>query len=238
LQDLTTTDQEAPDADSDTAFTYEVGMIEDDENSPACGSDDTFNLNPVIGEMTEQNDRGAAITGGVFLEENLKKAIELEWPPVSKTVRDKIFGGYGPLATFSSKILIANAMGVLDSQSRADCDKIRLIRNLAAHTGVPFSFDNPNVEKLINEIECVRRGPIDNSSESHRRNLFTSAVFNLVLCYLPFQHHLRNVSPPRAAIPAIGSTLPRKHVKPHPLQSQTLGQSERKPQRAPEPSQE
>jgi hypothetical protein len=54
---------------------------------------------PVIAEMHSQNERGAAITGGIFLEDRLRLAIERQWPPISNTMRDKLFTGFGPLAS-------------------------------------------------------------------------------------------------------------------------------------------
>jgi DNA-binding MltR family transcriptional regulator len=149
-------------------------MTKDDQKPPS--PDDAPSLDPIIHEMHSQNERGCAITGGVFLEEKLKEAIEKQWPKISKTLRNELFTGFGPLATFSAKIKLAKAMGVLSVSAKADCDKIRLIRNEAAHIGTPFSFNDAKIAKRIDTIECMRQFPPDIASDSDRRNRFTAAI--------------------------------------------------------------
>ncbi len=135
------------------------------------------NLDPIIREMHDQNERGAAITGGVFLEDSLRGFIELRWPPISNTVRNRLFTGYGPLSSFSAKIAIAHAMGILDTKIKSDCDKIRLIRNDAAHIGTPFSFDAPENLRHLSAIHCIRDLSVfDDPSSRNARNQFMSAV--------------------------------------------------------------
>lgn len=162
-------------------------------------------IHPVILEMHAQNDRGAAITGGIYLEQRLREAIEQRWPPVSNTTRDRLFSGYGPLATFSAKINIAGAMGVLNTHAKSDSDKIRLIRNLAAHIGTPFSFDDPKVSTLVDAIHCLRIFPIDEASDNERRNKFTAAVKYTVM-YLFFQDDWKKRFGHNAVMPDFGNT--------------------------------
>lgn len=148
-------------------------------------------VDPIILEMHSQNDRGAAIAGAVFLEEKLKEAIIKRWPPISNTVRDKLFTGYAPLATFSAKIAIAYAMGVLNVHSKSDCEKIRLLRNNAAHIGTPFLFSMPENRKHLSELRCTDAMPLDEQSDDTYRNLFTTTI-KVLTAYLMFQEHWKH----------------------------------------------
>ncbi len=136
-------------------------------------------IDPIILEMHSQNERGAAITGTVFLEQKLCEAIWEQWPPISRTMRERLFRGYGPLASFSSRIDVATAMGVLSNETRADFLQVKRIRNDAAHTGTPFSFDLPAIVTRLDAIICIRAAVLDEHAEGLNRNRFTTAIKNL-----------------------------------------------------------
>lgn len=134
-------------------------------------------INPIILEMHKQNDRGAAICGAAFLEEGLQTAIEGDWPPLSNTMRARIFRGFGPLSTFSAKIEVSFAMGLISVPQRTDYLIIKSVRNDAAHVGLPFSFDAPEVSEKIAKLRCVEdQALIDRYSDSQPRNTFTGAI--------------------------------------------------------------
>ena len=170
----------------------------------------TPNIDPIIREMHDQNERGAAIIGGVFLEDKLRVFIELRWPPISNTVRNRLFTGYGPLSSFSAKIAIAHAMGVLNTKSKSDCDKIRLIRNDAAHIGTPFSFSAPENLKHLSAIHCIRdQSLFDSRSPNRARNQFTSAVKSFFF-YLWIQEIFKKRFGYDTVVPDLGSKTPSK----------------------------
>lgn len=165
-------------------MTISEDILKDYEPDPA-------QMAPIIRELHMQNDRGAAIIAGVFLSDKLQEAIIEQWPPISATNRDKLFGGYGPLGSFSARIDIAAAMGVLNTHSKADFHKMRQIRNMAAHAGEPFSFDGERETVLISKIECMKHMPSDEeATASIARNLFTGAA-KILSTYLFFQAHFK-----------------------------------------------
>lgn len=165
---------------------------------------DAPNINPIIHEMFLQNERGAAITGGVYLESELERAIIEQWPPLSATQREKLFTGYGPLASFSAKILLGHSMGLLAKLAKSDCDQIKWIRNRAAHLGTPFSFSDREVAHRINAINCVRHfDPMINEGDfgfSKQRIQYMDAV-RLISAYLFFQRHWKEKFGPKAVLP-------------------------------------
>lgn len=142
-------------------------------------------ISPIILEMHDQSDRGAAICGAVFLENKLEAAIVDQWPDMSNRVHVRLFSG-GPLSSFSAKISLAHAMGVVCTEVKSDMDKIRKIRNSAAHAGVPFSFSSLATGQILNELQCLQGMPLDEDEKSLERNQFTSAVKFLAM-YLFFQ---------------------------------------------------
>lgn len=148
-----------------------------------------------IREMYAENDRSAAIVGAAFLETRLEEIIKTQWPPISNTMDERLFSGYGPLSGFSAKIDVATAMGLLDEHMRADLHKIRLLRNDAAHIESPFSFDSQESKKRLSEIRIIRNMQIDRISESEQKNIYTGAV-KIILLIIDLQR-TGNLSWPR-----------------------------------------
>lgn len=59
-------------------------------------------------------------------------------------VRDKLFTGYGPLASFSAKIDMAFALGLIDAEQRKTLNHVRHIRNVFAHADELLHFNHPS----------------------------------------------------------------------------------------------
>ena len=67
----------------------------------------------------------------------------------SNTMFDRLFGQYKPLSSFSAKIEIALAIGVIDKRIHANLNLIRLIRNDFAHEVSPLRFQAPRRFKWV-----------------------------------------------------------------------------------------
>lgn len=65
--------------------------------------------------LRDEIDRAAAILAASFLESNLERAIRLGM--VEGVNVDELFKPYAPLSTFSGKIDIAHAFGIISSKS-------------------------------------------------------------------------------------------------------------------------
>ena len=152
---------------------------------------DEHPVNPIIVEMHDQNDRGCAIVASTILDAQLAEAIEQQWPPISRDMRSRLFVGTAPLASFAAKILVAQAMGVLSAGARQDFDRIRRIRNYAAHAGTPFSFDLPKIQEQVDRLSGIAAmGPDEKPGVSEGRNRFTGSV-KFLLMYLHFQQEAK-----------------------------------------------
>src|SRR5215204_223784 len=85
-----------------------------------------------IEEIERQDDRGAAILAGAYLEDRLTMAIKERLIADTKA-QDALFGGMGPFATFHAKTELAYLMEIVDVRTRRQLSVIRKIRNLFAH---------------------------------------------------------------------------------------------------------
>jgi DNA-binding MltR family transcriptional regulator len=86
-------------------------------------------------------DRSTAIVGAANLDETLRDAIRSRLiARLSRKDEDRIFRDNGPLATFSAKIDVAYALGIVGKRSRGDLHLIRKIRNEFAHTAEQTRF--------------------------------------------------------------------------------------------------
>ncbi len=117
-----------------------------------------------VQEVESQTDRGAAILGASWVEEELKAAIQsflLGDPALYK----KMFNQSGPLSSFSSCIDLARALGMCSSVIYGDLHRIRQIRNDFAHSildnnGAPLSFQSFSQKDKCLALKCVEHEKI------------------------------------------------------------------------------
>jgi len=114
-----------------------------------------------VDELRSQNDRATAIVGGTMVEAHLRNAILSRFHPLSNVRRDRLFTGYGPLATFSAKIEIAAALGIFGQKTCTDIGAVKDIRNKFAHSleDGPWSFQHPEIQKLCDKLYLVEHFP-------------------------------------------------------------------------------
>ena len=116
----------------------------------------------IIMPLFNESSRGAVLVGVARLDEALSelhiKSIELTVVN-SKAIINDLFKPYGPLSSLAGKIQIAYAYGLIGADTHADLNRIRKIRNLAAHSDKEFSFESEEVRKRVSEITVLRRFP-------------------------------------------------------------------------------
>src|ERR1700738_1268146 len=112
----------------------------------------------------EKGDRGAAILLATNLENTLQIAIR-RWLQISDPLRRELFREpASPAKTFSSKIIIAHALGIFGPTTRRNLDLIRTIRNAFAHAKKPIRFDDRPIADLCNFLvipKIIRLGYFD-----------------------------------------------------------------------------
>ncbi len=105
--------------------------------------------------ILEETDRGFAILVAQHFSDKLEEMIRLLLDKTAsrKKVVNGLFSGYGPLSTFSAKIDLLYAMGILDDEFYKQVQLVRKIRNIFAHLAGPVSFADPRVRSLLMQMD-------------------------------------------------------------------------------------
>lgn len=99
-----------------------------------------------------QAHSGVVLVRTSVLDANLEILIQLRMPNLSNRLREKLFEGYGPVATFSAKIDIAYAFGIIDQDTRQTLNALREIRNAFAHNTAGVHFGHQDIAKLVAKL--------------------------------------------------------------------------------------
>jgi hypothetical protein len=105
-----------------------------------------------------ESDRGCVILASATLEDTLRDmhdmfiTMRLAGIPNRKKLLEDLQGPYGPLSTFSGKIKLAFAYGVITTDQFLGLEAMRTLRNEAAHANIAFSFNDLGVKKHIEGI--------------------------------------------------------------------------------------
>lgn len=131
-------------------------------------------LGEVVGELVLDSQASTAIVFSSILEEHLRAAMAVKMPNINNRVGKVLFEGYGPLATFRSKIDLAYALAILTKEQFDDAHNIRKIRNKFAHTSKKVNFETPTV------IEICKRLSTYDVKEKKLLNVYAAAIDALV----------------------------------------------------------
>ncbi len=148
----------------------------------------TKDLKRAIADINQENDRAAAIVGGAFVENYLTLAVKSRLRPLSARFDDKLFAGYGPLASFSAKIDLGFALHLYNDPQRADLVAIKNVRNYFAHHIDVREFENEHVAKLCANMHAPERttNELQGEEVTITRQRFTQTVVRLSII-LSFQ---------------------------------------------------
>jgi hypothetical protein len=104
--------------------------------------------------LETETDRGVALVCAAYIEDQLKVLLERQFANVPKVI-GKLFDAVGPLGTFSAKIDIALASGVISDKSHRGLHIIRKIRNKFAHYHLPRSFEETEIAAQCSELVAL-----------------------------------------------------------------------------------
>lgn len=113
-----------------------------------------------LGRLTHA---GVAMVVAAALDQLLEEALITKLVHANRKTRDKLFGEYGALQTFSAKIDLSFALGVVDRKAYTYLTIIRKVRNCFAHADGFLDFDAPTVRKFFQSTptEEPSTNPID-----------------------------------------------------------------------------
>jgi len=104
-------------------------------------------------------DRPAAILVSTHLEDSIQDLILTKMVPLNSTELGEMFSGDRLLGTFSAKIQIAYALGLIGPKTRRDLDLIRLVRNAFAHSRKTIRFATKEVADVCDQLTMLERFP-------------------------------------------------------------------------------
>jgi len=108
----------------------------------------------MILKLTNESERGAVLIGTSKIEEYLEKFVLQILPQTSNAYTKRLTSYPGPLSSFSSKIELLYGFRYIGNKFYASLNKLRKIRNLAAHSYDDFNLaDNATIISEMNEFE-------------------------------------------------------------------------------------
>jgi mannitol operon repressor len=134
---------------------------------------DTKDFTDFLEEFNKESDRGAALSSAAYVDDllaDIARAFLIE----NRSSASLVDEYPGALSSFSSRILIAHAMGLISEDERDECNIIRKVRNEFAHS-VRMSFSNAKVEALCTSLKFATIVPTPNA-----RMRFTSSAVTLI----------------------------------------------------------
>lgn len=114
-----------------------------------------LDFNSIIDSYENESDRAAAILAASYLDFYLEECIKFVL--VDDPSIEKLFEGTSALSTFSAKINMAFALGLLTEETKKNLHYIKKIRNHFAHHPTATSFNTPQVRSWCSEFSLLSK---------------------------------------------------------------------------------
>lgn len=134
----------------------------------------------IIDSLREGTDLSIAITATAILEASLERLLIKKFKIKNKRLTGQIFLNRGPLSEFHSKILIANAFGVITSSIAEQMHSLTAIRNTFAHAKVPISFNHELIGGEVASLKMLIAMRAVEHKDGHQLGLDNKHWFLLV----------------------------------------------------------
>lgn len=138
-------------------------------------------IDEFLKEFQRESDRAAAILGAAYLDIRLELLIQSKFVTGPRFVTE-LLSGQGGLATFSSRISVAFATGLISLYAAEDLHRVRKIRNKFAHGSAGLSFAT---HEVIQQVDQLRIGadllPAEGLDSLPARRRFNVAVAVLLI---------------------------------------------------------
>jgi DNA-binding MltR family transcriptional regulator len=106
----------------------------------------------LFAEITTESDRGCILIGASAVDDVLQTALRARLSMdhhIARHAVEPMFAGMGPLSTFSARIKLAYAVGLTPRWMFEDLERIRKVRNKAAHEFSAKTFESEDVIQLV-----------------------------------------------------------------------------------------
>jgi DNA-binding MltR family transcriptional regulator len=112
-------------------------------------------IEKIMESLKDDTDLSIAIIASAIVEASLEKLLIQKFECKDSSLIGQIFLNKGPLTDFHSKIIIANAFGILTSPLANELHSIKSIRNAFAHSTSALSFDNELIKTEIDSLKML-----------------------------------------------------------------------------------
>jgi DNA-binding MltR family transcriptional regulator len=98
------------------------------------------------------------LTAVAVVDDRIAQALRMKMGRLDNKLRKKLFTGYGPLSSFSARIDIAYALGLLSKDIAKEAHIIRGIRNVFAHATKQVNIDSPGIKEECEKLSTYKSG--------------------------------------------------------------------------------
>jgi DNA-binding MltR family transcriptional regulator len=110
----------------------------------------------ILGRLAKDSDISIALVGASLIEAGLEPLITSVFSVKDSRLVKEMYSSRGPLSDFNSKILLARALGIINSQTAEFLQSIRSIRNAFAHAKTFISFDHEVITKELTHFKPIK----------------------------------------------------------------------------------
>ena len=132
------------------------------------------NLIETIRHQTRMTHSGIVLASTAILDSRLERVLKTTMKPLPKKMYKRLFGSFGPLSTFSSKIVMARAIGIITIDIYEELEKIRHIRNEFAHSSKILDFESQEIAPKLLALKKQMR------TKTHPSQQFVNCVVVIV----------------------------------------------------------
>ncbi len=133
-------------------------------------------LSDHVEDYRSGEDRTVCVIAGAAIESTIRQLLLSKFIALTNKEYGELFMGTGPLSTFSAKIKMAYAMGLIGNSSRHNAEVIKEIRNAFSHTQHHIGFDTAEVAAACGLLISHERDFIIHRNLA--RHQFISAVLD------------------------------------------------------------
>jgi hypothetical protein len=94
-----------------------------------------------------ESDRTSIILCASLIEDMIVRKLEAKMPSINADERNRLFNFEGPCGSFSNRIRMAQALGIIDRPLKKRIELVKEMRNVAAHSHAHVGFDTIEIKK-------------------------------------------------------------------------------------------
>ena len=147
----------------------------------------TSETSDIFARFRHMDDRTCAIILGAMLDNSLERLLLLHMEPLSKDERERLLYGGGPLGSFSAKLQISSAFGLIGPKTKHDLQILNEVRNVFGHAAHGITFRNRAIKNRLTVMHvypvldmvmrAFKRDPIRKYDTTRGRFLLAAASF-------------------------------------------------------------